>query len=76
MAWDSDKEPIPYLKQRVKYYKKKRGTIKKLKNDPHLLQKYGEEMLGDMIEMSAQRTEDQIQNFTRAVEILESDERK
>ena len=72
MGWNSDKEPIPYLKQRVKYYKKQMGTYKKLQNDPHLLQKYGEEMLGDMVEMGIQRTNDQIKNFSEAVLILEN----
>ncbi len=76
MGWDSDKEPIPYLKQRVKYYKKKMGTIKKLKNDPHLLQKYGEEILGDMVEMAELRAKEQYLNFSIAVEILENNERE
>ena len=72
MGWNSDKEPIPYLHQRVKYYKKQMGTIKKLTNDPHLLQKYGEETLGDMVEAAIQRTNDQIKNFSEAVLILEN----
>ena len=76
MGWNSDKEPIPYLQQRVKYYKKQMGTIKKLTNDPHLLQKYGEETLSEMVEVYIQRTNDQIKNFSEAVEILESYERK
>ena len=76
MGWNSDKEPIPYLQQRVKYYKKQKGTITKLKNDPHLLQKYGEEMLEEMIEMAIQRNEDQIKNFSEALLILENHERK
>ena len=75
MSWNADKEPIPYLKQRVRYYKKKMGSIRKLENDQHLILKYGEEILGDMVGIAELRAKEQYLNFSRAVEILENNER-
>jgi hypothetical protein len=71
MSWNTDKEPIEYLRQRIKYYK---GKVSKAKNwikNPIMVEKYGEE-LPYMIGRSILRNESYIAMFKKAVRDLET----
>lgn len=49
MSWNYDKEPIDYLIQRVKYYQKRKSKVKKLIDEPLMIEKYGKPMLGEIV---------------------------
>jgi len=71
MNWQTDKEPIDYLRQRIKYYK---GKISKAKNwikNPIMVEKYGDE-LPYMIGRSILKNESYAAMFRKAVKDLEA----
>ena len=75
MSWNTNKEPIDYLRQRVKYY---RGKISKAKNCikyPIMVQKYGDE-LPYIISRGILRNEAYMSMFEKAVEDLEKIQEK
>ena len=71
MSWNTDKEPIEYLRQRVRYYEKKRLKILKLDKNPHMIEKYGEEMLRTIIARRLLQISFFITKFKQAVSDLE-----
>jgi len=68
MAWDVDKNPIEYLEQRVKYYKKKKRDFKNFLKDEKMLERFGKERIEDGME----QVELRILEFEYAVLVLKT----
>jgi hypothetical protein len=71
MSWDTDKEPIDYLRQRIKYYQKRVARAKNRIKDPYMKEKYGDE-LPYIIARSILRNESFIAMFKKAVKDLQT----
>jgi len=71
MSWDTDKEPIDYLRQRVKYYKRKISNAKNWHKNPIMVQKYGD-LLPQMIFRCVLKNESYLAMFKKAVKDLET----
>lgn len=71
MAWKVDKNPIEYLEQRVRYYKKKRKLFEKFLKDEDMLQRYSVEQISEAIGQVDVR----IYEFEYAVTILKAIDR-
>jgi hypothetical protein len=71
MSWNYDKEPIDYLKQRVRYYEKKISKIKNWLKNPILVEKYGEEQLRYMMARGVLSNASYVDMFKKAVKDLE-----
>ena len=50
MGWNYDKEPLEYLKQRVRYHEKKIKLIDKLLLDPNIVKRHGVDKIMDASE--------------------------
>lgn len=76
MTWKTDKEPIEYLRQRVKYYQKKMGRAKNSINDPVLIHKYGDELPYIVTRriLSIQSWMDMFKKAVKDLEIIENAE--
>jgi len=73
MAWETDKPPIDYLKQRIKYYKKKRGVVRRLIKDPFAITRYGgEEKLQELIDSRLEEIDTLMGMYEDAVLNLET----
>jgi len=73
MAWETDKPPIDYLKQRIKYYKKKKSTVKNLSKSGSIVERYGgEEKLQELIKERLEELDGMADQFKEAVLILET----
>jgi len=68
MAWDVDKNPIEYLEQRVKYYKKKKRDFKNFLKDEKMIERFGKERIEDGME----QVELRILEFEYAVLVLKT----
>jgi len=68
MAWNVDKNPIEYLEQRVRYYKKKRKEFKNFLKDEKMLERFGKER----IEGGMEQVELRISEFEYAVLVLKA----
>lgn len=44
MSWSTDKSPIEYLRQRIRYYEKKRSMVKNFIKKPEMVKRYGDEL--------------------------------
>lgn len=72
MAWKTDKLPIDYLKQRIKYYKKKKSTVINLKKDEFMIARHGgEENLQKLIDGRVKEIDEITKEFEDAVTQLE-----
>lgn len=72
MAWLTDKQPLDYLKQRVKYYKKKKSTVKNLHKSGTIVERYGgEEKFKKLVEERLEEIDIMSDQFKEAVLILE-----
>jgi hypothetical protein len=74
MSWEHNKEPIDYLRQRVKYYKKKRSLVINLINKPEMIEKYGAE-LKHLVFRRCLQIDSFIDMFKKAVNDLETIEK-
>jgi hypothetical protein len=72
MSWQYDKEPIDYLRQRIKYYQKKIPKAKNWINNKILKEKYGEEELRYIIARKLLSAESYIAMYKKAVKDLEA----
>ena len=72
MSWNYDKEPIDYLRQRVRYYKKRISKIRNWINNPILVEKYGEEQLRYMMARGVLSNVSYLHMFEKAVKDLET----
>lgn len=68
MAWRVDKDPIEYLEQRVRYYKKKEREFKNHLKDEDMLRRFGKEG----IEGAIANVELRILEFQYAIKILKT----
>jgi hypothetical protein len=75
MSWQTDREPIDYLRQRIKYYKKKQSMVKNLVKNPVMIQKYGEEELQSFIARRLLTLQSFMDMFKKAVKDLEEIEK-
>jgi hypothetical protein len=72
MSWQYDKEPIDYLRQRVKYYRKRISKIKNWIHNKILIEKYGEEQLRYMMARGLLSNASYLDMFKKAVKDLET----
>lgn len=72
MSWNTDKEPIDYLRQRIKYYKNKMSKVEILIKDPYMLEKYGEEELRYIIARRMLTIQSYMAMYKKAVKDLET----
>lgn len=70
MSWNTDKEPIDYLRQRIKYYRGKMSNAKNWTKNPIMVEKYGDQ-LSYIIARSIIRNKSFIEMFEKAVKDLE-----
>ena len=71
MSWNTDKEPIDYLRQRVKYYKGKISKAKNWAKNPIMVEKYGDQ-LQYVITRSILKNTSYKDMFEKAVKDLET----
>ena len=77
MAWDTDKLPLEYLKQRIKYYKKKKSTVKNLHKSEHMVERYGgEERFKEIVKERLEEIDGISELFKESVIILETVDRE
>lgn len=67
MAWNTDQSPLNYLKRRIKYYKKKRSSIKNCAKNKAVIAQYGEKGVKKLIAISEQRINKRIKEFELAI---------
>jgi hypothetical protein len=72
MSWNTDKFPIDYLRQRIKYYKKKKSIVLKMINKPNLIIGYGEDVSKQIIARRLLTIESLLIQFQKAVRDLEA----
>jgi len=75
MSWETDKEPIDYLRQRITYYKKKRSKVVNLVNKPEMIEKYGSLDLRYLIFRRCLDIDSMTDMFKKAVNDLETIEK-
>jgi hypothetical protein len=75
MSWQTDKEPIDYLRQRIKYYKGKISNAKNWIKNPIMVEKYGDE-LPYIIGRSILKNESYLYVYVKAVRDLEEIEKE
>jgi len=71
MGWNVDREPIDYLRRRVRYYQNKKKKIIKLKDNPAAQQKFGNE-LSTLIARRLLTIESMMDMFKKAIRDLET----
>ena len=71
MNQQTDKEPIDYLRQRIKYYRKKESLARNLINKPEMIKKYGEDELRYIIARRLLSIKSFIDMYKKAVKDLE-----
>lgn len=71
MGWETDQPPIKYLKRRVIYYKKKIGNTRSFNKNSLLIGRYGKKKLNTMVENVINRYRDRINEFEKAIKLLE-----
>lgn len=71
MSWQTDREPIDYLKRRIKYYKGKISRSKNWIKNPIMVKKYGDE-LSYIIARSLIKNQSFVVMFEKAVKDLEA----
>lgn len=71
MSWNTDKEPIDYLRQRIKYYKKKVSKTTSLLRIPEMQAKYGDD-LPYIVGRRLMEIESYISMYKKAVRDLEA----
>lgn len=73
MGWETDQPPINYLKRRVVYYKKKRGSMNGMRNDTTLFEAYGgEKKFQKIVDRRIFWIEQRIKEFEVAIKTLEN----
>lgn len=72
MSWNYDKEPIDYLRARIKYYRGRMVKIQNLIKRPEMLEKYGEDELRYLIARRLLSIESYIAMYKKAVKDLET----
>lgn len=72
MSWETDKEPIEYLRQRIRYYLHKKAKMSKLMENPRPIKGLSEENVRWGITRSLIRIESRIEQYRKAVEDLET----
>ena len=71
MSWNVDKEPIEYLRQRIKYYKKKRMKMLNVGKNPVMIEKYGEKELRHIVAKRIMQINSLLSMYHKAVSDLE-----
>ena len=71
MAWDYDQPPLEYLRRRFLYYKRKWGHLSNLDMSESLWMRYGKS-LPEIIERRLIQIEEKMEEFERAIKILET----
>ena len=73
MAWETDKVPLDYLKQRIKYYKKKKSTVKNLRKSGTIVERYGgEEKFQELVKERLKEIDWMTDQYKEAALILEN----
>jgi hypothetical protein len=72
MSWQVDREPIDYLRRRVKYYKGRMSKVKNLIKEQWMVEKYGEEELRYIIARRLLSIESFISMYEKAVKDLQT----
>ena len=76
MSWETDKLPLDYLKQRVKYYKKKKSTVKNLHKSGSIVERYGgEEKFQELVKERLEDIDWMSDQYKEAILILETVDR-
>lgn len=69
--WQTDQPVIGYLTRRIKYYKKKRGSIKAIINDPFFIERYGgKKAVKQIVAERVSEYEARITEYETAISIL------
>jgi hypothetical protein len=72
MSWNYDKEPIDYLRARIKYYRGRQTKVMNLIKRPQMIEKYGEDELRHLIARRLLSIESYLAMFRKAVKDLET----
>lgn len=72
MGFETDYNPTDYLKRRVKYYKKKKASVKRSAKDPHFIKQYGEKQLAKIVIAVDERYSARIAEYEDAIKVLTS----
>jgi len=72
MTWDTSKNPIPYLKQRLVYYNKKKKAVDKMSSDDYMISRFTKEVLEEKIVIAHASINEKIELFTTAIANLET----
>jgi hypothetical protein len=75
MSWQYDREPIDYLRRRVRYYQRRRSKIINLPKNPEMIKKLGDE-LPALVVRRVWEIDSYIDMFKKAVKDLEAIEEK
>lgn len=76
MAWQTDREPIEYLERRHRYYKRKRGSYKRLLTEP--VSDYQKSYFGsekkylNAVQLAIGKMELRMSQYSEAIEKLKS----
>lgn len=72
MSWNYDKEPIDYLRARIKYYRGRERKVMNLIKKPEMIEKYGEDELRYLIARRLLSVGSYIEMYKKAVKDLET----
>jgi prefoldin subunit 5 len=70
MGYETDFDAITYLERRVKYYKKKRASIRHCLKDEFFIKRYGRKKLKTIIAKTLEQIDNRIIEYKSAIETL------
>lgn len=77
MGWETDQPPINYLKRRVIYYKKKRGSYRGIRgNSDYYFEYGGKAKFQKLVDDRIFWTEERIKEYEKAIKTLENADKR